>query len=242
MLENTEFRNRRGERLDVAFHSGDKSDRLVLLGHGVTGNKDRPLLTAVAEGLAAKGWPCLRISFSGNGDSEGDFREATVTKESEDLRDLLDQLPDGLHLAYVGHSMGAAVGLMTAETDSRLKVLVNLAGMIRTEEFCETEFGEVTPDEGDMWDEPGCPLSHKYVDDMESIGDLFDEVSGLERPLLLIHGSDDDVVLPVDSDDAFDAAGDPKRLIRIEGEGHSFSDDSYPQIVVEIDRWLGEHL
>lgn len=242
MLENTEFRNRRGERLDVALHRGSKPDRLVVLGHGVTGNKDRPLVMAVAEGLAVKGWSCLRVSFSGNGDSEGDFREATVTKESEDLHDVLDQLPDGLRIAYAGHSMGAAVGLMTAETDPRLRVLVNLAGMIRTEEFCEAEFGEVTPDEGNMWDEPDCPLSQNYVDDMESIGDLFDEVSGLERPLLLIHGTDDDVVLPADSDDAFEAAQEPKRLIRIEGEGHSFSDASYGQIVDEIDRWLGEHL
>lgn len=241
MLEEIEFRNRRGERLDVSFHPGSKEKRLVLLGHGVTGNKDRPLLVATAEGLAAKGWPCLRISFSGNGDSEGDFRESTVTKECEDLHDLLDQLPDGLKIAYCGHSMGAAVGLLTAETDDRLNVLVNLAGMIRTEDFCEREFGEVTPDEGFMWDEPDCPLSHVYVDDMQSIGDLFDEVSGLGRPLLLIHGSADDVVLPEDSEDAHEAAEDPKRLVLIEGEEHSFSDGSYGRIVEEIDRWLEEH-
>lgn len=242
MLENTEFRNRHGERLDVSFHPGSKEGRLVLLAHGVTGNKNRPLLAALAEGLAARGWPCLRISFSGNGDSEGDFRESTVTKESGDLRDLLDQLPDGLGIAYCGHSMGAAVGLMTAETEPRIKVMVNLAGMIRTEEFCEREFGEVTPGEGCMWDEPDCPLSRSYVDDMESIGDLFDEVSGFGRPLLLIHGTADDVVLPEDSDDAYEAAQEPKRLVRIEGEGHSFSDASYPQIVDEVASWLDEHL
>lgn len=242
MLEKTEFRNRRGERLDVSFHPGSKQGRLVLLGHGVTGNKDRPLLVAVAGGLAAKGWPCLRISFSGNGGSEGDFREATVTKESEDLRDVLDQLPAGTRVAWCGHSMGAAVGLMAADVDPRLEVLVHLAGMIRTGEFREREFGEVTPDEGFMWDEPECPLSRTYVDDMESIGDLFDEVAGLGRPLLLIHGTDDDVVLPEDSDDAWEAAREPKRLVRIDGEGHSFSDASYPRIVAEIDAWLEAHL
>ncbi len=242
MLEDTEFRNRRGERLDTSFHPGTKKDRLVLLGHGVTGNKDRPLLVALAEGLAAKGWPCLRISFSGNGGSEGEFREATVTKECEDLRDLLDQLPDGLRLAYCGHSMGAAVGLLAADIDPRLEVMVNLAGMVRTEEFCEREFGEVTPDEGLMWDEPDCPLSQTYVDDMESIGDLFDEVAGLGRPLLLVHGTADDVVLSEDSDDAYETADEPKRIVRIEGEGHSFSDDSYPQVVEEVGRWLDEHL
>ena len=76
MLEDSIFTNRHGERLDVSFHPGSHEDRLVLIGHGVTGDKDRPLVAAVAEGLAAKGWPCLRISFAGNGGSEGDFRAA----------------------------------------------------------------------------------------------------------------------------------------------------------------------
>lgn len=242
MIENTEFKNRRGEKLDTSFHPGTKNDRLVVIGHGVTANKDRPLLIALAEGLAAKGWPCLRISFSGNGGSEGDFRHATVTKESEDLRDVLDQLPASVRLGYCGHSMGAAVGLLTAGVDDRLEVLVNLAGMIRTEDFCEREFGEVTPDEGCMWDEPDCPLSQGYVDDMESIGDLLDEVRDLERPLLLIHGTADDVVLPEDSDDAHEAAAEPKRLVRIEGEGHMFSEQSHGRIVDEVAAWLDAHL
>ena len=82
MFEAIHFTNRHGERLDVSFHHGDKNDRLVILGHGVTGDKDRPLLVAVAEGLAAAGWSCLRMSFAGNGHSEGDFRAATISKES----------------------------------------------------------------------------------------------------------------------------------------------------------------
>src|SRR5690606_9062424 len=103
-------------------------DKLVIIGHGVTANLDRPLLKALADGLAAKGWPCLRLSFSGNGNSEGDFRESNITKESEDLADLIESLPDETELAYIGHSMGGAVGIMTAAEDERIKVLVTLAG------------------------------------------------------------------------------------------------------------------
>ncbi|MCW1914849.1 lysophospholipase [Luteolibacter sp. GHJ8] len=237
-----EFRNRQGEKLDTAFHEGSREGVLVILAHGVTGNKDRPLLVNLAEGLAARGWSCLRLSWTGNGASEGDFRDATISKESGDLRDVLDALPPRLKIAYVGHSMGGAVGVMTAASEERIRVLVSLAGMVRTEEFCEREFGSVIPDKGFMWDNPDCPLSRKYVDDMESIGDLFDEVGQINVPWLLIHGTADDVVLIQDSQDAYDTAEEPKRLVEIAGAEHSFDEKSYPQVITEVADWLDEHL
>lgn len=237
-----EFRNRLGEKLDTTFHPGNREGVLVLLSHGVTGNKDRPLLVALAEGLAARGWPCIRLSWSGNGLSEGDFRESNISKESRELRDILDALPPRLKIAYIGHSMGGAVGVMTASGDDRIRVLVTLAGMIRTEEFCEREFGDVVPDKGFMWDEPGCPLSQKYVDDLGAIGDLFDEVGQITIPWLLIHGTADDVVLIEDSRDAYDTAEEPKRLVEIKGAGHSFDEKSYPQVIQEVGDWLDEYL
>ena len=237
-----EFRNRHGEKLDTAFHPGTREDALVILTHGVTGNKDRPLLVTLAEGLASRGWPCLRLSWTGNGNSEGDFRDSTITKESADLRDVLDALPPRLRIAYIGHSMGGAVGVMTAAEEDRIRVLVTLAGMVRTEEFCEREFGSIIPGKGFMWDEPACPLSQKYVDDMESIGDLFDEVGEITVPWLLIHGTADDVVLIHDSRDAYDTAEEPKRLVEIPGAGHSFDEKSYPKVINEVADWLDEHL
>ncbi len=237
-----EFRNRLGEKLDTAFHPGTRDGVLVVMAHGVTGNKDRPLLIALAEGLAARGWPCLRISWSGNGASEGDFRHATISKESRDLRDVLDALPKDLKVAYIGHSMGAAVGVTVAAEDDRIRVLVSLAGMVRTEDFLEREFGNVIPDKGVMWDDPAFPLSQKYVDDLGAIGDLFDEVGQVSVPWLLIHGTADDVVLIEDSRDAYDTAEEPKRLVEIKGAEHSFDEKSYPQVIAEVAGWLEEHL
>lgn len=242
MMAVMEFKNRLGEKLDVAYHPGDREGVLVLLAHGVTGNKDRPLLVKLATELAARGWPCLRISFSGNGGSGGDFREATISKESADLRDLLDQLPQGLKVAYVGHSMGGAVGLFTAPLDHRIRVLVTLAGMVRTEEFVDREFGDVVPDEGCMWDDPECPLSRRYVDDLRSIGDLLDEASAVSIPYLLLHGDADDVVPAVDSEDAHAAAGAPKELVIFPGAGHSFEEVGGVELATPVDAWLARWL
>lgn len=242
MLDNSVFKNRHGERLDVSLHKGEKADRLVIIGHGLTGDKDRPLLLALADGLVTRGWSCLRMSFAGNGNSEGDFRAATISKESEDLLDLIGQLPSNLRLAYCGHSMGGAVGVLTSTKAARIEAVINLAGMIRTAAFCEREFGDVTPGEGTMWDEPDCPLSQDYVDDLNKIDDLFDEVAALTQPLLLIHGTADDVVLPVDSHDAFEVASEPKQLVLIDGAEHSFDEATYADVVEAATEWLDQYL
>ncbi|MEP7153490.1 MAG: alpha/beta hydrolase, partial [Nitrospira sp.] len=79
------IRNMEGEKIDYTFHRGDEGRKvIVVLGHGVTGNKDRPFIVALAEALSHDGIPTLRMSFSGNGDSEGRFEDSTISKEVED--------------------------------------------------------------------------------------------------------------------------------------------------------------
>ena len=74
--------NASGENLDYTFHAGDKnSQNIVVLGHGVTGNKDRPFLVELADNLSNAGIPIIRFSFSGNGDSDGTFTQSTISKE-----------------------------------------------------------------------------------------------------------------------------------------------------------------
>ena len=123
-----ELRNLAGEALDFAFSPGaDGRPDLVVLGHGVTANKDRPFLVALSESLSAAGMANLRFSFSGNGGSEGRFEQSTVSKEVADLGAVLDALEDsggGHRIAYVGHSMGGAVGALRAAQDSRIRLLV----------------------------------------------------------------------------------------------------------------------
>lgn len=238
MSAGSQIRNSQDEQLDVAFHGGDKLGAVVVIGHGVTANKDRPLLIAIAEGLSERGWPCIRFSFSGNGDSEGRFEEATITKEVEDLKSILKTVPQEKRVAYIGHSMGAAVGVKAALETMSIQSLVSLAGMVDTKGFAEREFGDVKPDHGNMWDEPGCPLSSIFVNDMNGIGDLLSEAANVRAPWLFVHGDEDDVVPVEDSRNAFSAAGCEKKLIEIPGAGHMFGEENYPAIIDAIDGFL----
>ena len=235
-----DIRNSYGERLDYSFHRGEASSkRIVVLGHGVTGNKDRPFVAALANGLAASGIPTLRFSFSGNGDSEGEFIDSTISKEVEDLGSVLDAL-SGYSVCYAGHSMGGAVGVLRASRDKRIKLLVSLAGMVHTKTFAQTEFGDVTPDEGFMWDNPDCPLSSTYMDDMAQIDSVVDLGSRITVPWLLVHGTEDDVVPIGESREIFENGNEPKELIELEGADHVFSDESTSVMVTTVVNWIQE--
>lgn len=238
MWNDLELTNRAGERLDHTFHPGTTEGVLVILAHGLSGNKDRPLLLALADGLSARGWPCLRISYSGNGASGGDFTESCPTKEIADLQAVLDLVPRDVRVAYIGHSMGAAVGVLTAARDPRIHGLVSLAGMTDTTGFLKREFSELTPGAGFMWDDESLPYSQVFADDLTQIENTLSAAEAVTQPWLLIHAADDDLVPIQDGKDAFAKAGGEKSWLEIPQAGHSFDEASYPQLIEAIDAWL----
>ncbi|MGJ8633376.1 MAG: alpha/beta hydrolase [Luteolibacter sp.] len=231
--------NAKGEALDVVFHGSSRADAIIVIGHGLTANKDRNLLLAIANGLSRRGWPCIRFSFSGNGESEGRFEDSTISKEVEDLSSVLATIPQHKRVAYIGHSMGAAVGLIRAARNLDIHCLVSLAGMTHTADFVRREFGDIVPGEGVMWEREDCPLSQEFVDDMIETGSTLGAVSRILQPWLLIHGREDDVVPIADSKDAFAEATCEKKFLKVSEAGHMFGEEYYEVIIEMIDAWLG---
>lgn len=230
------FRNKHGELLDTSYFAAERDDALILIGHGVTGNKDRPVVKNTADYLTKAGFPCLTFSFSGNGESEGRFEDSTISKEVEDLSALVDQLQGPRKLVYIGHSMGGAVGVLFGARDERLTALVTLAGMVETKDFYDREFSDVTPNEGFMWDEEDCPLSQKFKDDLYQIGSTLKAAEQLRTPYLILHGTADDIVLPGDSEAVKERVGKIGTLRMFDGLSHSFTEspEAAPKAIVDF--------
>ncbi|MDF1815179.1 MAG: alpha/beta fold hydrolase [Verrucomicrobiales bacterium] len=231
------------EKLDYAFH-GDPTDTslLVIIGHGVTGNKDRPWAVGLADAIADAGFAALRFSYSGNGDSEGDFAKSTITKEIKDLKAIVNAAEDaGYHkICYAGHSMGAAVGVLAASRDDRIEMLISLAGMVDTARFCKAEFGDVTPGKGNMWDEEGCPLSQEFVDDMMKIKNVSNKTEKIEASWLIVHGDKDDLVPVEEGREIYAKCYEPKHYVEIAGGDHVFSGKSLKPMTKAVVEWLEE--
>lgn len=240
------IKNSLGEILDYSFAPGHDTEKragwIVLLGHGVTGNKDRSVVVDTANALNAAGFDTLRFSFAGNGASEGDFRQATISKEVGDLESVIDAVsPMYPKIVYIGHSMGNAVGVLQASKDKRIQILISLAGMVDTKAFAEAEFGALKPDEACMWDDEDCPLSSSFMHDLcETIGSVAPLAERIDVPWLLIHGTGDDVVLPKDSG-LIQSIKEDVRLVQIMGAGHSFDEPSAKaELTREVVHWLSE--
>ena len=216
------LRNAAGEALDHVLTEGrEGSSELVLIGHGVTSSHDRPYFVALCDAFAREGIATLRFSFSGNGASEGRFEDCTITKEVSDLGAVLDAFP-GREVAYVGHSMGGAVGVLRAATDARLRALVSLAGMVHVDAFMQRVFGHLEPGRDTMLDREGCPLTSAFLDDARSIGSVLETGAALRLPFLLVHGTEDELVPFEESRELHDANGTTS-LVALEGVDHRFT-------------------
>lgn len=234
------IRNDLGERLDYSYrqaHPSQTSEWLYIIGHGVTGNKDRPIVKDSAEALNQAGFDTLAFSFSGNGASEGRFQDSHVSKEVNDLGSVLDAVGER-KIAYVGHSMGAAVGVLKASGDARIQRLVSLAGMVDTKTFASTEFGDQAPGHGLMWGEEACPLSESFMADLcQTVGSVKENGSKVSVPWLLIHGKDDDVVPLRDSETIAALKMKNVSFVPIDGADHSFNGDSRKAAMGFLTEW-----
>ena len=234
------IKNVHGERLDFTFHPGAPgATQLAIIGHGVTGHKDRPFLVALAEGLRGAAVPVLRLSWAGNAGCEGRFADCTISKEVADLGAVLDACA-GYTVTYVGHSMGGAVGVLRASTDPRIRRLITLAGMVNTRAFAEHHFGALTPGRDLMWGKPGCVLSPAYMDDLCRIGSVVGQAAEIAVPWLLVHGNADTLVPLQDSRDALALARGPTELVELDGCDHIWEPGFIPRMVATVVAWCAK--
>ena len=68
---------------------------------------------------------------------------------------------------------------------------------------------------------------------MAELGTLVEKGSAIDVPWLLVHGTEDDVVLIKDTHDIFEKANEPKQKLVIEGCDHVFSEDEHRAAMVD---------
>ena len=246
-----EIRNAGGERIDAAWRAATLDQAtgiadpgaapVVVIGHGVTSHWDRPWQTELSAALGNAGVASVLVSFAGNGASEGRFEDVTPTKEAADLGSVLDALEAwGVRrLAYAGHSMGAAVGVLRASVDPRIEALVSLAGMFHVHAFMQRTFGHL-PSGGLMLDKPGCLWNAALDDDGLRLGSLEREAAAVRVPWLLVHGDADELVPLQDAIAARAAAGGLPELVVLSGGDHRFT-AAIPALCDAVVPWLARH-
>ncbi|MFW6326399.1 MAG: alpha/beta hydrolase [Desulfovermiculus sp.] len=227
----------------LCLRSGPDSRGWVVVGHGFTGSKEGGgKAMAMAEALAARtGFSFLLFDFSGNGQSEGQFEDLTLTRQIHDLGAVIDWCQEQGQgpVVTMGRSFGGSTVLAQAGQDPRVRAVctwaapVHLADLFSAVILSETEDGRVI-----LADENGTVhLKKDFARDLAS-HDLLQAAADVSpRPLLIIHGENDDVVSVKEAEELYAAAAEPKELHIIPQADHQFSATAQ-QVWEIVGRWL----
>lgn len=212
-----------GENLHAWWWSAARRDApSILYLHGVRWN-----LTGQAfriEQLRAMGYSVLAIDYRGFGQSKGDLpSEASVYEDARVAWDRFTQMqPDASKRLIYGHSLGGAVAVdLAADLAAQAKkdnVAVPARGLVIESSF--TTLGDAVAQVAESklpvkWLPVRWLLSQKF--------DSIDKIVDIDMPLLVVHGLADQFMPSRFSQQLFNAANEPKRLLLVPGGTHNNS-------------------
>ncbi|MFC1861694.1 alpha/beta hydrolase [Chloroflexota bacterium] len=225
---------------------GQSSYPTVCVCHGIpSGNPPDPGdkgYPGLAESICHEGFGVFIFNFRGTGASEGNFEIPGWARDLEAALDYLCAIPevDQSHLSLLGFSGGAAVSVYVASQDTRISSVIACS--------CPAEFNLLTRIDSlssviDRYRSIGVFRDKDFPYSTEEWINGFRLVSPIEcvagiapRPLLLVHGNQDETVPIGHAYKLYEKAEEPKQIIVIEGAGHRLRRNK--QIVTIITDWL----
>jgi esterase/lipase len=251
MEELLKFRNAQGDRISAVISTPENHNgKAVLLLHCFCCSKFHRVMRHLSEALNKNGFATLRFDFSGSGESGGRLEEATYTKmlgEAKAAADLLQE--EGMEkLGVAGHSLGAMMSLLAAYHDPRLEAVAFIAGSSQA-----ARVREVFPAEAIAEAElRGHSKAVVYGRDMRLTREFLHDidrhnvghaVASLKRPLLVVHGTVDEIIEPHHARKLHLWAKEPKRIEYIEGADHLFRDNAHlNEMSKKVADWFSENL
>ncbi|HET8795744.1 MAG TPA: alpha/beta fold hydrolase [Arthrobacter sp.] len=198
----------------------------ALVVHGFTLGKDSPAASRISKALADAGIGTLRFDFTGLGESEGDFSDATFSTNLANIERASDFMKsEGKTLSLVvGHSLGGASVLAAAEELNDVDAIVTIAAPYdpaHLEHAFEPVMDEIQEEGSAELKVGGRELNvrKEMLEDLRS-HDLTGCIKGLRRPLLVMHSPTDNTVGIENAGQIFDAARHPKSFVSLEGSDH----------------------
>ncbi|MBC7335298.1 MAG: alpha/beta hydrolase, partial [Clostridia bacterium] len=219
---------------------------LVVVCHGFTGTKEgQGKALAMAEALGATtGWATLLFDFAGNGESEGNFSDLTLSGQIADLTaavDLAESLGYG-PIVTLGRSFGGTTVLCQAPQDQRVRAVCTWSAVGFPRRSFPRARAKPTAEGVLAWDSilgVRVYLKEEFFADLERY-DVLDCVRRISpRPVLLCHGDRDEVVPVGDVYALWQAAREPKQLLVVPGADHVYS-EHYEKVWQTFFRWLME--
>jgi len=193
----------------------------------------------LADRLAAEsGWVCMTAALRGVGESEGDFSLGGWLRDLGAALGALLAEPGVTGARLCGFGLGGALALCLAATDDRVLGVAGFATPADVEDWVADprRFLEEARAVG-VIRSPGFPPDFdRWAKELRDTRPLRLIHRIPPRPLLIVHGSEDDKVPMVDARALFDAADGRGELRVVSSAGHQLRHD--PRAIAVLLGWL----
>jgi len=216
----------------AAVHHKASSDKWIFLCHGFGGNKDRGNKVR-AQLFAENEWNAVRLDFRGNGESDGDFIEQSLSSRIKDLNSVVEFFSPKDFVLF-GTSFGGKV-VFHAALNKQPEALIGKAPV--TYNKIMGKFESVVEEKGRFEFIEGKPIDERFVEDLKM--HRFSVVEEeLDCPVFISHGGADETVHFENSAEALKQLRPDVELQKLEGVKHSYTDEGKSKMNSAIVDWL----
>lgn len=182
--------------------------------------------------LAGQGYAAYSFDFCGGSDdsrSDGSMSNMTVFTEVSDLKAVISQIRlldyiDENNLFLLGTSQGGLVSALTAnDLPEQIRGMILMYPAFNIADQMSF-FGDNIPENG-MTTSISGTIGHDYIVTIKDY-DIYANIAGFKRDVLIIHGTSDNIV-PISYSEKAVEIYSSAELKTIDGAGHGFNKDNY---------------
>jgi dipeptidyl aminopeptidase/acylaminoacyl peptidase len=228
----------------------------MILCHGTTNDKYTcPLIEYASKFFVARGTAVVRFDFFGSGESDGIFRDKTISDMIQNLNDIIDYSQsrseiDRHKIGLWGRSVGGTVVAACSNPDEiETNILISPPVLL-----CKTflplfeRFGkrEITPiglssqaqDAATGKVKGELELSKRFFGELECLDKQIEKNLARMKSVLIVQGDNDKKVSVENARYAYNLVQEPKRLVILRGADHAYSGKEN-EVMKLIDEWIG---
>jgi uncharacterized protein len=206
------------------------SGATVILSHGYAATQDQVLPWVYI--LNEEGFNVFTYDMRSRGNSGGEHVTFGAL-EKYDLISAVDYVAsrpdvDPDRIGAAGLSLGGAVSILAAAEDERINAVVSISAFSDLANVADTNFER-------LFNMPAFPFTSAalVLSELRTGADIssarpVDVIGSISpRPILLVHGANDEIVSWMNGYRNYHAAGEPKQIVWVPEGGHNLSDELF---------------
>jgi pimeloyl-ACP methyl ester carboxylesterase len=252
VIENFVVKNLYGKNIRGIINRPECSEKVpcIIYCHGLSGNRMEHnfMFVKIERSLEKLNIASVRFDFTGSGESDGDFKNMTLSSEIEDCKNVLEFVKkldyiDQNNINTLGFSMGAVVSLVLCSKhreEIRNTIFVSPA-MNLYDIFIREIRGEKLQKfmEYGLFDIDGKVIEKNVVDDIFNYN-FYQCAKNVCQNTLIVHGDEDKSVPPIYSIILKDIISGKTLLKLVKGSDHCYDSPEYMNSLVNYIRWFTE--